>query len=62
MKILNKKELQQSAFNHSSYIDFQEFMNLYEKSTAKPYSVLIINTTLPDTFLYFRIFEKEYEI
>ena len=30
MKIPNKQELQQIAFNHSSDIDFQEFMNLYK--------------------------------
>ena len=27
MKILNKRELQQIAFNHSSGIDFKGFMN-----------------------------------
>ena len=30
MKIPNKQELQQIAFNHSSDIDFQEFINLYK--------------------------------
>ena len=30
MKVLNKRELQQIAFNHSSDIDFQNFMNLYK--------------------------------
>ena len=35
MKILNRTELQQIAFNHSSDIDFQDFMNLYKKCTAK---------------------------
>ena len=29
MKIPNKQELQQIAFNHSSDIEFQDFMNLY---------------------------------
>ena len=29
-KTPNKRELQQIAFNHSSDIDFQDFMNLYE--------------------------------
>ena len=30
-------------------------MNLYKKCTAKPYSFLVINTTLaPDNLLYFR--------
>ena len=46
MKIPNKGELQQIAFIHSSDIDFQDFMNLYKKSTAKPYFVLVIDTTL----------------
>ena len=35
IKIPNKKELQQSAFNHSSDNDFQDFMNLYKKCTDK---------------------------
>ena len=46
MKILNKRELQQIAFNHSSDIDFKDFMNLYKKFTAKPYSFLVIDTTV----------------
>ena len=33
MKIPNKTKLLQTAFNHSSDIDFQEFMNLYKKCT-----------------------------
>ena len=37
IKIPNKRKLQQTAFNHSSDIDFQYFMNPYEKCTAKPY-------------------------
>ena len=55
MKIPNKQELQQIAFNHSSDIDFQDFMNLYKKCTAKPYSFLVIDTTLAsDNSLLFR--------
>ena len=46
MKIPNKRELQQIAFNHSSDVEFQDFMNLYEKCTEKPYSFLVIDTTL----------------
>ena len=30
MKITNKRELQQIAYNHSSDIDFKDFMNLYK--------------------------------
>ena len=43
MKILNKRELQQIAFNHSSDIDF---LNLYKKCTAKSRYFLVIDTTL----------------
>ena len=55
MKIPNKRDLQQIAFNYSSDIDFQDFMNLYKKSTAKPYSCLVNDTTLAsDNSLHFR--------
>ena len=37
MKIPNKREPQQIAFNHSSDIYLQDFMNLYKKCTAKPF-------------------------
>ena len=46
MKIPNNRKLQQTAFNHLSDIDFQDFMNHYKKCTAKPYSFLVIDTTL----------------
>ena len=45
MKIPNKRELQQIAYNHSSVMDFQDFINLYKKCAAKPYSFLLIDTT-----------------
>ena len=47
MKIPNKRELQQIALNHSSDIDFKDFMNIYKKSTKKLYSFLVNDTTLP---------------
>ena len=34
MKIPNKREFQQIALNHSSDIDFKDFMNIYKKYTA----------------------------
>ena len=46
MKILNKLDFQQIAFNYSSDIGFEEFRNLYNKCTAKPCSSLLIDTTL----------------
>ena len=47
MKIPNKRQLQQTPFNHSSDINFQDFVNLYKTSTAKPYSFLVVDTTFP---------------
>ena len=47
MKIPNRRELQQIALNHLSDIDLKDFMNIYKKCTAKPYSFLVNDTTLP---------------
>ena len=46
MKIPNKKELQQTAINHSSDINTKDFINIYKKCTDKPYSFLVNDTTL----------------
>ena len=55
MNISNKQEFQQIEFNHSSDIDFQDFMNLYKKCTEQAYSFLLINVTLAsDNPLNFR--------
>ena len=40
MQIPNKQEIQQTAINHSSDIDFKDFMNLYKKCSGNPYSFL----------------------
>ena len=47
MKIPSKRKLQQTALNHSSDADFQDFTNLYEKSTLEPYYFMVVDTTLP---------------
>ena len=55
MKIPNKRELQHIALNRSSDIDFKDFMKIYMKCTAEPYSFLVNDTTLPsDDPLRFR--------
>ena len=46
MKIPNKIELVQIAINHSSDINTKGFIEIY-KCTDKPYSFLVIDTTLP---------------
>ena len=54
-KILNKRELQQIVINHSSDISTKDFINIYRKCTDKPYSFLVIDTTLTsDNPLRFR--------
>ena len=46
MKIPNKRELMQIAINHSSDINTKDFIEIYRKCTDKPYSFLVIDTTL----------------
>ena len=54
-KILHKRELQQIAINHSSDISTEDFVNIYRKCTAEPYSFFVNDTTLAsDNPLRFR--------
>ena len=46
MKIPNKRELMQIAINHSSDINTKDLIDTYTKCTDKPYSFLVIDTTL----------------
>ena len=39
-KILSKKELQEIVINHSPDIATKDFVNIYRKCTAEPYSIL----------------------
>ena len=50
-----QKRTLQIALNHSSDIDFKDFMKIYKKCTTEPYSLLVNDTTLPsDDPLRFR--------
>ena len=66
-KIPNKRELQQTAINHSSDINTKDFANIYIKCTAGPYSVLVIDTMLasnsPFRFIknLFNIYNKNHD-
>ena len=54
MKISNNQELQETAFNQSSDIDFYESLQK-KKVTARPYYFSVIDNTLAsDNPLYFR--------
>ena len=55
MKIPSKRELQHIASNHSSDIDFKDFMKLYKDYTKEPYSFLVNDMILSsDNPLRFR--------
>ena len=47
MKINNRRELQNIAFNHSADIDYQDFMKICKEYTKEPFNFLAIDTTLP---------------
>ena len=51
MKIPNKRELMQTAINHSSDINVKDFIEIYRTCIDKPYSFLVIDTTLPSNNL-----------
>ena len=46
MKIPNKRELQQIAFNRSSDIEFKHFIKLFKNHTKEPFSFLVNHTIL----------------
>ena len=47
MKINIKRELQNIAFNHSTDIDYKDFMKIYREYTKAPYSFSTVDATLP---------------
>ena len=46
IKSLNNQRLQQVVFNHSSDINFQDFMNLFKKMYCKTILFLVIDAAL----------------
>ena len=46
MKIPNKIEFQQTALNHSSDINSKDFIKIYKKCIAEPYSCFVNDATL----------------
>ena len=56
MKIINKRELQNIAINHSTDIDYQHFIKTYGECTREPYNFLTIDSTLPASDPFEKIF------
>ena len=51
MKIPNKRELQQIAINHSSDIEFKDFVKIYKKCSDELCSFLVNDTSFHQTIL-----------
>ena len=47
IKIHNKREPQNTAFNYSAEIDYNDFLKIYRNCANQLYSFLTIDTTLP---------------
>ena len=47
IKIHNKRDPQHIAINHSTDIDYNNFMKIYRECKCNSYSFLTIDTTLP---------------
>ena len=55
MKIHNRRKIQQIASDHSTDIDYKDFLRIFRNCTNEPYSFLAIDTTLPaDNLMRFR--------
>ena len=47
IKINNRKELVNTAIDHSADIDYKVSMDIYRECTKKPFNFLTVDTTLP---------------
>ena len=55
MKIRNRRELQNTAINHSSDIDYNDVLKIYRNFAKEPYSFFTTDTTIPaDDSMSFR--------
>ena len=64
MKINNRRELQNIAINHSSDIDYNDFMKICRECAKEPFNFLTIDTTLParDPLRFRKILFHSYKI
>ena len=46
-KLNDKRELQNTAINHSADIDYKDFVNIYRNYTKEPYNFSTIDTIQP---------------
>ena len=53
-KLNNTRELQNIAFNHSSDIDYKDFIKIYRNCIKEPYNFFTIDTTVNKLFKNFK--------
>ena len=57
-KLNNKRELQNIAVNHSSDIDYKDFIKIYRYCTKEPFNFLTIDTTQPTNKKFIKNFNE----
>ena len=50
-KLINRRELQNIAINHSADFDYEDFIKIYRVCTKEPFNFLTIDTTKDNKFI-----------
>ena len=58
MKIGSKKELKSIAEEESGYLDYKDFLKIYNYCTKEPYSFMMIDTRPTATTTFRKNFDK----
>ena len=62
MKIGNKKELKRIAEEKSGYLDYKDFLKIYNYSTREPYSFMLINTRPTASITFFKKIDEPIDL
>ena len=62
MKIGNKKELKRIAEEKSGYLDYKEFLKIYNYCTREPYSFMLIDTRPTVSITFKKNFDKPIDL
>ena len=62
MKIGSKKELKYIAEEELGYLDYKDFLKIYNYCTKEPYSFMMIDTTPTATITFKKIFDEPIDL
>ena len=62
MKISSKKELKNIAEENSSYLDYKDFLKIYNYCTKEPYSFMMIDTRPTATITFRKNFDEPIDL